>query len=231
MIDNNTTGDDSYFSDLLDSGDNTRNSEVFSDNDKYSCRFQAKLQAQGCGWINGFSVKWMEPSKDSKLALTQALDRDCDENEAQRVLETHPLLLARHLRGGHGRWVIPKTRLGSEFATDFLMCEASSVGLQWYAVELESPKHNVFTMQGDPTAQLTHAMRQIHNWRDWLRNNRDYAARPKDNDGLGLIDIDCDIQGLIVIGRRNDARDQPKLRRRYITENKIAIHSYDWLAD
>lgn len=142
------------------------------------------------------------------------------------------MLLAVQLGGGHGRWVIPKKRLGSEHVTDFIIGEKSSIGFEWYAVELEGPKAKMFTKAGNPTQVLTHAMRQIHDWRAWLQTNQNYAARPRKAGGLGLSDITTDLPGLILIGRRADIDESTNRRRRQMMQDsRIKIHSYDWLLD
>lgn len=74
------------------------------------------------------------------------------------------MLLAQIVGGGHGRWVIPRQRLGAEHVTDFLVGEKSSIGFEWLAVELESPKARMSRKSGDPTQTLNHAVRQITDW-------------------------------------------------------------------
>ena len=142
----------------------------------------------------------------------------------------NPMLLAVQLGGGHGRWVIPQKRLGCEYVTDFVIGERSSIGFEWYAVELESPKAKMFTRKSDPTKELTHAISQIQRWRRWLQLNQNYASRPRNDVGLGLTDITPDLPGLILIGRRADINEASNgLRRQMASESRIKIHSYDWL--
>jgi len=138
----------------------------------------------------------------------------------------------RYLGGGHGRWVIPTKRLGSEYITDFVIGERSSLGFEWQAVELESPAAPLFTKAGDPTKQLTHAIRQIQDWRVWLQRNQNYAARSKAEGGLGLTDIVADVPGLILIGRRAAVDPETQERRRQMSNDlQIDIHTYDFLLD
>lgn len=154
------------------------------------------------------------------------------ESDLQQYLEEHPELLIQYLRGGHGRWVVPKKRLGSEFIPDFMLAEKSSLGTEWYAVELESPSSCFFNKNGDPSKTLNHAIRQIIDWRMWLKNNLDYASRKKTENGLGLTDIDGTVRGLILMGRRSILDAHSIQRRRQLgKELDIEIHTYDWLAD
>jgi hypothetical protein len=104
------------------------------------------------------------------------------------------------------------------------------MGFEWAAVELESPHAPMFTRAGDPSRQLTHAIRQIQDWRAWLQRNQNYAARPIAEGGLGLTDIVAAIPGLILIGRRDSIDPATNERRRQMVNDlNIEIHSYDFL--
>ena len=152
------------------------------------------------------------------------------ERELQAFCESHPNLLIEHLGGGHGRWVVPQKRLGSEFVTDFVIGERHSFGFQWQAVELESPLVPLFTKKGDPSADLTHAIRQITDWRTWIIRNQDYASRRREAQCLGLIDIDSSVRGLILLGRERDLDPTTNDRRRQLVQDlQIDIHTYDWV--
>jgi antiviral defense system Shedu protein SduA len=116
--------------------------------------------------------------------------------------------------------------------TGFLIAEPGSTGLTGYAVELERPQAKIFTAKGDPSAALTHALRQIDDWRDWLSRSRDYASRPREQSGLGLPDIDSELDGLVIMGR--DARldlHSHGPRRRLQRQHRVRIETYDWLAN
>ena len=103
------------------------------------------------------------------------IDEAQDERPIQALFEGNPELLVQLLRGGHGRWVFSKPKLGSEHIPDFAICEKDSGGYHWCLVELENPNYDALTRSGQPTAKLTHAMQQIHDWRIWLRRNVQYA--------------------------------------------------------
>ncbi len=151
----------------------------------------------------------------------------------QRFLEAHPCFLAQHLAGASGAWVIPQARLGSQHVTDFLIAEMDYGNLVWYAVELERPQSRIFTKNGDPSAALTHALGQIGDWRIWLSRNLDYATRPRCQSGLGLRDIEPQIEGLVIMGREHDVDPGKTGARRQSLEraHQVKIRTYDWLAD
>lgn len=182
--------------------------------------------------LRDFHVWWNDITEADVEAWLEVLGNAKDERPLQKHLEAHPLLLAQCVRGGHGRWVLPQKQLGSEFVTDFMVGERSSIGFEWLVVELERPRARLFTKTGDPTAQLNHAIRQITDWRAWLQANQNYAARRRDQQGLGLTDIVADVPGLILLGRRAETPDATSGRRAQMSRDLgIQIHTYDWLTE
>ncbi len=187
--------------------------------------------------LGDFLVWWDDVTREDADELERVLDQACcnpraaeRERALQRHLEEHPLLLIQHMGGGHGRWVIPQKKLGAEFVPDFVIGESYSGGGSWTLVELESPASLMFRKDGDPSASLQHALRQLTDWRAWLMRNRDYAARSRNDNGLGLTDISPNSRGLVLIGRERDLdpADNPR-RQRLEEDNMIMLHSYDWL--
>jgi hypothetical protein len=154
------------------------------------------------------------------------------ERPMQAFFYLHRHFLVEHLRGGHGRWAISQQRLGSQHVTDFMIGASHSLGADWVAVELESPRASIFTKAGNPTATLTHAIRQITDWRAWLTNNLSYATRSVAEGGLGLDKIRPDVEGLILIGRRAKlSASDNTLRSQMSHDLNIAIHTYDYIAE
>jgi len=180
--------------------------------------------------LGDFFVWWDDITIEDILSLKKKLEISSNELEMQKFFENNPIFLIQHLGGGHGRWVIPHKKLGSEYITDFLIGEKHSGGFVWIAVELESPKVKLFNKYGDPSKPLNHAIRQILDWRAWLQENQNYAARSRNKNGLGLTDIEPRLEGLILIGREKDLKDNNKELRRQLTNDlRIKIHTYDWL--
>jgi hypothetical protein len=176
-------------------------------------------------------VLWDELTRAEVAAYKTALDTARDEGDMQRFLEAHPRLLIQHLVAGRRSWVIPKKRLGSEHETDFVVAQQATDGLVWYAVELERPQAKMFNKNGDSSAALNHALRQINDWRDWLSRNLDYASRPSDRSGLNLIDIHPELEGMIIMGRDADfdRRAIAPRRQRLERVHRVKIETYDWL--
>lgn len=177
-------------------------------------------------------VEWDEITQVQIEDFHYCLNSASNERDMQAYLEKHSYFMIQHLGGGHGRWVIPNKRLGAEYVPDFVIGEKHSLGFEWQVVELESPKAVFFTKNGDPSKVLNHAIRQITDWRSWLKQNQGYASRPKEENGLGLIDIDSSVKGLIILGRRSDIDSTTNERRRQLGSNlNIDIHTYDWLVE
>jgi Domain of unknown function (DUF4263) len=175
-------------------------------------------------------VLWDEVTRDEVAAFETALKAARDERDMQRFLEAHPRLLIQHLTAGRRAWVIPKKRLGSEYETDFMIAQKASDGFVWLAVELERPQAKLFNQNGDPSAALNHALRQISDWRIWLSRNRDYAIRPREQSGLNLTDVEANLEGLIIMGRDADVDQRTNaLRREWQRAHRIEIETYDWL--
>jgi len=180
--------------------------------------------------LREFLVLWDEIDKMHLSTFNSMLENAKNEHDWQKFFESNPLLLIQHMNGGHGRWVIPQKALGSEYRTDFIIGESDSEGFHWQAVEIESHKAKCFTKNGNYTKELTHAVKQIEDWRSWIRDNIQYARNDRNKNGLGLIDIVPDLPGLIIIGRRNDLLEKNKYKRRdYGNRTNIKIHTYDWL--
>ena len=164
--------------------------------------------------------------EDFKRALASARN----ERPLQAFLERHPEIMGS-LMGGHlGRWVVPQKRLGSEHVTDFVIGDCSSSGLHWIAVELESPVARMFNKNGDPSSKLTHAIRQIQDWRSWLSDNRAYAQRKTARGGLGLFGIRARVPATIFIGRSSTLLEDNQNRRAQMSEELgIELCTYDRL--
>lgn len=182
--------------------------------------------------LGEFFVWWDAITQEDVDDFNKAIDSATNEQDIQAFLEKNPLFLIQHFGGGGGRWVIPKKRLGAEYITDFVVGDKYSFGFEWQALELESPKARMFNKNGDPSRYLNHAIRQIQDWRAWLKRNIDYASRPEDQKGLGLTEINGNVQGLIIIGRRTYVNPSTNERRRQMCEDlNIQIHTYDYMVD
>jgi len=154
--------------------------------------------------LEPYLAPWSNITANDITALRQVLKDAKVEEDSQKFLTANPSFLVQHLGGGHGRYVIPKPRLGAELVPDFLIAEMSSIGLEWYGVELESPLAKMFTSSGQPRHLVTHAVQQIIEWRAWLGSNLAYARSLESEQGLGLAGITPDLPATILMGRRSE---------------------------
>lgn len=187
-------------------------------------------EARAVKELRRFSVDWDAISPRQLQLLKSCLRSATSERELQVFLQKHRKLLIQHLRGGWDRWVMSQPRFGAEYVPDFVIGEMNSLGFHWCLVELESPETELFTKAGTNAKSLSQAIRQIQDWRRWLNNNSEMARRVPSQNGLGLRDIDANVPGLILIGRRKQLTASDNERRKHlIRELKIEIHTYDFL--
>ncbi len=150
----------------------------------------------------------------------------------QQYLQEHPHLLTGVLLGGHGRWLRPQVQFGNRYVADFLVAEADSIGIRWTLIELESPRVRPFTKGGEWRKEARHAQHQIHSWRHYIAENPDAARKDVDDEGLGLVDIQSGVPGLILISRRSIVgNDHAWMRRDLSLDSGIEMHTYDCLLD
>ncbi len=181
--------------------------------------------------LREFHVQHTGLSIDVIEAFQECLKEAADERPVQSFLEAHPGLLVQLVHASP-RFLLPRQRLGSEFIPDFIVGQHSSDGYDWLVVELESPRLSFFTNAGDPRAQLTHAIRQVQDWRSWLQRNQNYASRNRAESGLGLSDITANVPGIILMGRRALLDSDMNARRQQMASDlRIRIHTYDHLLE
>jgi hypothetical protein len=179
--------------------------------------------------LGRYFVWWDKVPRKLYVEYSKALSLAKHEREMQKFLQDNRMLLTQLVGGGHGRWVIPNFKFGSEYVADFILGEKHSFGYDWALVELEGPKNKPFTKAGNPSARLSHAIKQIQEWRSWISSNISYCQLSESNNGLGLVDIRSESRGLIIIGRRGDFSGHERIRRQMSIDSNIAIHSYDHL--
>lgn len=137
------------------------------------------------------------------------------EEELQIFLNKNPILLEPTAIS-----IQAKIPLGSDYITDFVIRLSDQ---RYVLVEIEPSNHPIFTKQGDPSARLSHAQRQVEDWREWIHENINYA-RAKLPD---ITDPEC----WIVIGRATIMNDKDKkaLARKNAELQHISIMTYDHL--
>lgn len=95
---------------------------------------------------------------------------------------------------------------------------------RYVLVELENPKHPIFTKSGDYTAKVNHAERQVEDWMLFLRKYPESVT----DDLSGMVAP----EGMVVIGRNTGLNAQDKERIQVHNEkHSIKLYTYDDLAE
>ena len=149
----------------------------------------------------------------------------------QSFLEKNKEIVAAYL-GVHAVYVVPQPRFSIHHIADFAVTEYNSAGPQWTLIELEPSTARPFNKNGRPSAKLINAIEQVKEWRRFVRNNQEHCRRPRAEGGLGLQGITERFWGAVVIGRRDDYKDEFEgWRKQHSEDLLIDILSYDRFLD
>lgn len=135
------------------------------------------------------------------------LDDHGNEESYQRFLAQHPVFL-----DPLSDLVVPKQRLGSEFATDYAIRRLDG---RWLLVEIEKPHDPIFTRAYDFTAQFTHAFGQVLDFQSWVDEHIAYAQHQME--GIMVP------RGLLVIGMRSNLDQRAEAKLRHYVQNSARI--------
>ena len=177
-------------------------------------------------WTDCIVASGREPVPELFDEFERVLADANDERPLQKFLAGSPAMLGPLAPPGGTYWCLDRPRLGAEYVPDFLLATATSVGINWVAVELENPNAKALTQAGLPAAKLADALRQVRDWRTWLTDNVAYARNER-----GLKDIDANCRAFVVIGRRNGLPPRQVMRYRGLSEGQTTVMSYDRLRD
>lgn len=153
-----------------------------------------------------------------------ASEKGGDERAVHEFLVKHPCMIpgAFSVTGpsGHGPFPMavlsesPLSAVGMKIP-DFIWLASDSLNFTPVFVEIESPRKRWFTKQGHPTSDLTQAMSQIAQWRDWLNSHVNVGAF------FDSFDIPNELRRkrnfraefVLIYGRREEFADKPELTR------------------
>jgi len=184
------------------------------------------------GPLPEFFVEREDVLPQKRIEFVKLIGKGAGERATQKFLQDNPVILTGMLHGGELTWVVPQKRFGDKYILDFILGEYNSLGYHWYPVELKSPAAPLFKASGDLSNDLSHAIRQIVDWRSWLNNNLEYARKSRVNGGLDLTMIQPAPPGIIFIGRRTMLNENTELRRQEMSRSlNIKIHTFDHLLE
>src|SRR5262245_355668 len=97
---------------------------------------------------------------------------DVSEEDVHQFLVRYPAFLP--LLFPYENTVFSKLPLGNQHVVDFAFARENTPGVTWHLIEIEKPQDRLFTKSGNPSAALSHGLRQILDWKTWFLENRDY---------------------------------------------------------
>lgn len=153
------------------------------------------------------------------------LDSRVNEQEVHEFLAHHSYFFNGIIRLYGASPLCSKIKLGSEFEVDFACFDAGTAGPEWHLIEIERPGPPLFTDTGNPSAPLTHAIRQVLDWQSWIHENLDFIRKL-----LPYIEYPL---GYVFLGRRHELTPATAKRLRrlnYEHRASLEIHSLDWFA-
>jgi hypothetical protein len=154
------------------------------------------------------------------------------EGPLQDFLERHRVLVASaFLRGGHGRWVMREKRFGDAFRADFLAAEDSSIGIEWYLIEIEPPvTKGIYQPKVGWYDRAARGIQQIREWRAYIDLHRESLWKPRTDWGGGLPRITRDAKGWVIVGREADFTPEHQWIRDNLKQSEnIEVRSWDFV--
>ena len=172
-------------------------------------------------------ISWVSPLPNLIPQFQGALAKAKDERPLQTFFEDFPQALLTGLVNPHDGWVVPKPRIPlsngmGPLEPDFIVCEWSSVGPDWFIVELESPTKSPLKQDGDTSRLCNHAINQIMSYRSALEEHGHFIRQN------GWPKLHGKFNGVVVMGRRDDPlRAKFPDRLRQYQHSDIQVMSYD----
>ena len=114
---------------------------------------------------------------------------------------------------------------GTKYRCDFCWMNDNSDGSEWVLVEIEKPKMKLFKANGDPSAELNHAIEQVKSWDRYFQLNPAEKSR--------IFGAVSKFRLVLVAGRREDWQSNAaaKWRSYHNSTSNIEIHSTDKFYD
>jgi hypothetical protein len=145
-------------------------------------------------------------------------DDNVDERTLHRFIFKSPEVLT-----AYGTQFESEVRLGDAYRIDVVV-RARAVRDEITLVELENHRHGIFTRDGQPRAEITHAVQQVQDWFRWLRENPTYPFA----ESLGGLPP----AGLVVAGRSRDFDNDERSRLAHLNSGSpVPVITYDELLD
>jgi antiviral defense system Shedu protein SduA len=163
------------------------------------------------------------------------------ESDFQAFLEKHPCYLpwktTFHGEGHHGIFphaVVSQPRLTGLAGKipDFLWISRDSESVYAVLIEIESPRKKWFTSSGKPSANLTQAINQIHEWKQWFDepSNRQKFILEYSIPSTYTRNLTFQPRYILIYGRRRELENsEHNLKRVHLKKHDEDFLSYDTL--
>ena len=189
------------------------------------------------------------PSYEEIKKLAELMVKDESEESFQKFLEQKPHFLFRLAPSTDDTNIglLTKPPINNFNYADFLIFSVSQGGTRIFLVEIERPNDKLFTSKLTPAKKLQTALGQIHDWNEWIQNNKqtflnsalhilerapvypkktstgNFAFRKKEEiqalwQGFGGQES-CTFEYLIVIGRWSKLSSREQKRLMYLNRN------------
>jgi len=194
--------------------------------------------------------------RTTNQSLKCLVDSQKGERNVVQFLAKHPQLLRDYFLKvtGHCQYVLTEVSLGGELKIDAVVLNGHSGSWEGYFVEFEPVANKVFNKDRTPTARTKEAIKQIADWRQYIRLNptefrRKLAKLCQTQDRLGQEDPKFEActgsdhrlkdaetvmweHFWIITGRRENLSQEVRgLMARQHTEMDIFMGSYDGFLD
>ncbi len=204
--------------------------------------------------LNDVDENKKKPLIESALSKLEFLLEEPEEKIHKHIWENVFLLDKNYQEA----FFINKMPLGNEHITDFVVFGrrhySNSLAIHVTLIEIERADKKLFTKAGDPSAFLTHAVRQVQDWKTWLfkQGNSEYfkksltkklyestAGETKingmytDHIAEALTKYYVKFSFLIIAGRRQTMNISQRIRLDEMNDNlgHIQIITYDALME
>ncbi len=176
----------------------------------------SKLNNENSGILGDVRNEWDELMKSD----------DIEENHHKFLAENSAMCWGRNVY-----FTISKLNLFSQYTPDFVLVdEKGSLGLEYTLVEIEKPSTVTVTQQDNPASGLTHAIKQIRDWKHWIERNSQDAGSIFPSKFSH--ETNTHIKYMLIAGRRsNISHEQQAERVKVANEVGYDIRSFDFITD
>lgn len=167
-------------------------------------------------------MKYIENLTIVQEQLESAFENNSEQQLLKILKENSFLFYELYERKFSPEPIFAEVPFGQEYRCDFAWLNDNSDGPEWVIVEIEKPKVRLFNKNGDPSAELNHAIEQVKSWKRYFEQ---YPDRKREIFGCVLR-----FRFVVVIGTREDWQEKHAAQWRAFfnkDEKNIEIRTMD----